>query len=409
MMHDPLTAKVLQELDRHQQRRDGGIPTLSVLVGPPGLAVTLWRDWTLTSGRALLLVRAGGRSPAQAVAGEWVVQPWIIDRLIDYLSPDLNISSDRVRYILSGAPCQERSNVVNAMVSVSYSGSMETLCRSLLSIPRDGASDAPDDLRENQLIQALACVEGSRAPGILFVDDDTSERTARSLADLIDRCPGVPLGWTVSERIFSASVVPMPSSRAKTICREGVVLMEQFSADTIRQKLFYRAGMGIDHLSEATCRRLADDGVSDLVLDRFAEAIAASARSRDGLELPEKARSAAEAFLFQRLESLPETAGLFELNGELTADWGLSGKVEVDLLCRNRKLAVEVDGYFHFSDPDRYRKDRQKDVLLQQQGFLVLRFLADDVVAKLETILDTILTSLHWREVQGAKRERQHE
>lgn len=63
---------------------------------------------------------------------------------------------------------------------------------------------------------------------------------------------------------------------------------------------------------------------------------------------------------------------------------------------------MEIDGYHHFCSPEGYRRDRQKDVLLQQQGYLVLRFLAEDVVSGLETILDTILTSLQWREDQDS-------
>ena len=28
---------------------------------------------------------------------------------------------------------------------------------------------------------------------------------------------------------------------------------------------------------------------------------------------------------------------------------------EVDLLCRSRRIAIELDGYFHFLGPDGYR------------------------------------------------------
>jgi len=81
----------------------------------------------------------------------------------------------------------------------------------------------------------------------------------------------------------------------------------------------------------------------------------------------------------------------------------------VDLLCRTRRLALEIDGYYHFCSPDGYRRDRRKDVLLQQQGFLVLRFLAEDAVAGLETILETVLNSLKWCENRDRPQGMRHE
>jgi very-short-patch-repair endonuclease len=61
------------------------------------------------------------------------------------------------------------------------------------------------------------------------------------------------------------------------------------------------------------------------------------------------------------------------------------------------RLAVELDGFFHFLGPDGYRRDRRKDWELQRHGYLVLRFLAEDVVARLEEILDTILAAVELR------------
>jgi very-short-patch-repair endonuclease len=53
--------------------------------------------------------------------------------------------------------------------------------------------------------------------------------------------------------------------------------------------------------------------------------------------------------------------------------------MEVDFLSRDLRVAVELDGPQHLSDPVAYRRDRRKDRLLQEQGYLVLRFLAEDV------------------------------
>ena len=64
--------------------------------------------------------------------------------------------------------------------------------------------------------------------------------------------------------------------------------------------------------------------------------------------------------------------------------------MEVDLLCAEDRIAVELDGYYHFQEEAAYRRDREKDWLLQRAGWLVLRFLSDDVVPKLERILSRI-------------------
>jgi very-short-patch-repair endonuclease len=108
----------------------------------------------------------------------------------------------------------------------------------------------------------------------------------------------------------------------------------------------------------------------------------------------ERARSASEAFLYRRLETLPETTGRFHLNARLAIQFDAEGEMEVDLYCAEMHLAVELDGPQHLSDPEAYRRDRRKDALLQENGCFVLRFLAEDVGKNLDVVLDTILRAL---------------
>lgn len=107
-----------------------------------------------------------------------------------------------------------------------------------------------------------------------------------------------------------------------------------------------------------------------------------------------RARSASERFLFQRLETLPQTKGLFRLNVELDIPFDGWGRMEVDLICSTLKLAIEIDGSQHLSSVEAYRRDRRKDTLLQENGYKVLRFLAEDVGKCLDDVLDTILRVL---------------
>ena len=104
-----------------------------------------------------------------------------------------------------------------------------------------------------------------------------------------------------------------------------------------------------------------------------------------------RARSATEEFLFRRLETLAETRGRFVLNESLAIPFDQQGRLEVDLLCADARVAVELDGGQHLGDPEAYRRDRRKDQLLQEHGYFVLRFLAEDVGKCLEQVLDTIL------------------
>ncbi len=73
------------------------------------------------------------------------------------------------------------------------------------------------------------------------------------------------------------------------------------------------------------------------------------------------------------------------------------GTLEVDLLCDDARVAVELDGPQHLMDPATYRRDRRKDLLLQENGYLVLRFLAEDVGKDLNLALDTVLRALSRR------------
>ena len=55
---------------------------------------------------------------------------------------------------------------------------------------------------------------------------------------------------------------------------------------------------------------------------------------------------------------------------------------------------MELDGGQHLGDADAYRRDRRKDALLQENGYRVLRFLAEDVGKRFDQVLDAILRAL---------------
>lgn len=141
----------------------------------------------------------------------------------------------------------------------------------------------------------------------------------------------------------------------------------------------------------ATVQRLIRDGVDTDLGNLF---VHATRKRQADAEGEDRARSATEAFLFRRLETLAETAGKFRLNDQLPIPFADRSLMEVDLCCRPARLAIEIDGPQHLSDPNAYRRDRRKDALLQENGYFVLRFLAEDIGTHLDAVLDTILRVL---------------
>src|SRR3954469_10170057 len=141
-------------------------------------------------------------------------------------------------------------------------------------------------------------------------------------------------------------------------------------------------------------RRLIRDGVDRPLATLFVHAARTMTEDAEGAA---RARSATEAFLHRRLDTLTETKGRFRLNVALPIPFDGFGTLEVDLLCADARVAVELDGGQHLADPVAYRRDRRKDQLLQEAGYFVLRFLAEDVGKELEMVLDTILRALSRR------------
>jgi very-short-patch-repair endonuclease len=138
-------------------------------------------------------------------------------------------------------------------------------------------------------------------------------------------------------------------------------------------------------------KRLIRDGVDLPLAHLFVQVATILPGEAEGVE---RARSASERFLFHRLETLSQTKGLFRLNIELDIPFDGWGRMEVDFVCTAAKLAIELDGAQHLNSVDAYRRDRRKDLLLQENGYTVLRFLTEDLGKHLDEVLDTILRVL---------------
>jgi len=146
----------------------------------------------------------------------------------------------------------------------------------------------------------------------------------------------------------------------------------------------------------ASIRRLIRDGVEQPLAQLFVHAT-------DTAQGPEKARSASEKFLFQRLQTLATTNDQFHLNQNLPIPFNDRSTMEIDFLCPDLKLALELDGDQHLNDPAAYRCDRRKDALLQENGYFILRFLTTDLGKNLDQVLDRIQRTMAHLQEKGKR------
>ncbi len=144
----------------------------------------------------------------------------------------------------------------------------------------------------------------------------------------------------------------------------------------------------------ASVRRLIRDGVDALLAGSFLHATEKPAPDAKG---EERARSASEAFFHRRLESIVSLTGRFRLNVRLPIPFDDRGELEADFLCADCRVVIEIDGAQHLGDADAWRRDRRKDAVLQENGYFVLRFLAEDLGKRLDLVLDTVHRTLAHR------------
>jgi len=395
-------------LDRHQASRESGLPTVSVLSGPIGLALREARLWAGRSGRPIVEVdddriEAIVEAWSARLAGGGELSRLVLARLAGRLGDDPEALRGRVDRM---SP-PELALFLDAVPSDPKGRGVEEACRWALQGSRGGREVAGPGLAD-RLGEALAGGPGGGPTGralaalgaLAAIDQGPAILAARgpgrvdaaagSLGRLALAEPRLAAILAVEPGPLETYLKSAPESREKALIRSGVVPISALDGEAIGRRLA-EAAPG----RAGAIRRLADDGASDGLVDLFLDA-ARAGPATDG-PTADRARSAAERFLFERLETLPATSGLFELNATLDIPFGPGRKMEVDLASRTLRLAIEVDGYYHFQGEDAYRRDRRKDVLLQERGYLVVRVLAEDVVPRLEAVLDLILGAVDSR------------
>jgi hypothetical protein len=149
------------------------------------------------------------------------------------------------------------------------------------------------------------------------------------------------------------------------------------------------------HDSAGSVRRRVRDGVDVPLASLFVQAARPTPSDADGTD---RARSTTEAFLYQRLETLAETKGRFRINVELPIAFDGLGRLEVGPpVCRRtggcgaRRPAASRGG-------GRVPARPTQGPLAAGNGYLVFRFLAEDLGKELDMVLDALLRALRHRQ-----------
>lgn len=404
-MLPPVHTALLDSLDRHARRRAEGIATLSTLVGPPEQGLAVLTEWIHLRG--LSVVVAEGEDPRT------VVRTWATA-----LARDRDLVSDAESFVartqaagarrdllFRGKTAHERRVLLDGLTPPHSESATWELCRDLLESPSlPPAGELPtvvsraieqDPLATLQAL--LALVPSGSAPALRVRGGPSDFRALRTVASLCSSAPALTTVCVLSSESL-AEHLRRDECRALAMLREGRLDLPEVPPEPAPTT----ASVAVD----PTLARLKQEGTPEPIIALYREASRAITTGRR--EAEDRARSAAERYLQAQLNQRPSTRGLFKPNARL--DLGDGGRpLEVDLLCPRLRLAVELDGHFHFHDADSFRRDRRKDLLLQRAGYWVVRFLSDDVVARLEEILETLDTLIAARRQELSGPEVTHE
>lgn len=410
------------DLERHQVRRRQGIPTVSVLTGAVGLGIERWQHYMARMKRTSVLLRSRD-------SGE-LVRAWLAAyrgrrslrrTALRYLARMQGKKEQDLQDLLRNKTQADLDLFLKRVFHGEPSSPTERICcHCLTSLPQDeseanSVEQALSVFAESRrpwlsLLAAIHDLEPSWAPAAIVAlhnhhQDGVAalEAAADILSHLAERIPTSPLAWAVPEAAWAKYLSEAKESHQKAICRESVSRIRSLDGAEMRRTVDAAKIAKPERLRGAVARLARDGASSELVASYVRAAKLNPPKTPENKQQAEKARSQAEAFLRDRLESLSETAGVFKLNEKLPIRFRTRKTMEVDLVSRRHRLAIEIDGYYHFRDPENYRRDREKDYVLQQNGFFVLRFLADEIVEHLEEILRRICDTLARRQAENEK------
>ena len=145
----------------------------------------------------------------------------------------------------------------------------------------------------------------------------------------------------------------------------------------------------------ASVRRLVRDGVdvplAKLFVDAAQPLVARRRRRRPGAERQRGVPLSPPGDAARRRRAVPPQRPVADSLSTAGGKWKWT------CCAPKAAIAIELDGPQHLDSLEAYRRDRRKDVLLQENGYFVLRFLAEDVGQQLDTVLDAIQRAIAQR------------
>lgn len=359
----------IRQLDAHLRLRDRGVPILSVLTGPESRSFGALRAWAASAGRDLIHVRGSSADLRGNILRSLAERTLIQGLARARTTALLGVEAEALYAGIETSP-RARDVLADRLNSMGREGRLwATFLRSASAEAALGEwAREPEDF-----IVGYELLAGDQTRPFLLawlsLLDTPSNAAHEPLVEatgLVESVPSLPLAVVVRPEQLSW-VLARFSPHAGAMIVAGRIDTTPVSAE---------CGAELP----APLRRT----------EPSARVVEAYRGLRAVLDHGGEARSAAEAFLHAVLDEHAPTAGLFELNVRWRAA-AMSELLELDLFCRELGLVVELDGYHHFRDVDRYRRDRRRDRILQREGLVVLRFLAEDVLEHLEEILAAVV------------------
>jgi len=397
----------LAYLDWYQARREQAIPTVSVLVGTETITMACWQSWC--AERSYWVLRNTIVTLPQIIAN-WLTQYHTQHKLMQdiksffvaHLGDSFDIlcdystqpNGDEIEALFRETVfCGQRSQVFSVF-SVLIEQLLQRDCEVQALWEKLSTLVQYKKITWETILQSLLWVLGKNGlPALLFYREKNCPLPPidwlNLLTGALERISSVevkmPIAVVIDKQLFETYRTESMESRGKAILCETVLAL----VDDSECQALDRPETVVENLDPLNQM----EKIEELARSRPASTNRETFMDED----VDRARSIAERLLYEALKKLPQTSGLFQLNETIDIAFGQRLGMEVDLICKKLKLSIEVDGYYHFQDQEAYRRDRRKDLLLQRHGYLVLRFLADDVSTQLDKILDTILEMVQFR------------
>lgn len=336
---DPALAAAL---DRQGEERRRGAHVLTVVAGDAMAAQTSWGTWAARHGYLTLATQAVG---LDAVVADLLAQtPWLrcVPEARKRLAAAAGIDVQAVDASLDARSMSERRTWIDDVAGLDPHARVSGW---LLSWLRSSHASVPDlktaPVRHGELL-AIACDLASPTAVLLFHPTPVErwlESAVVTAAQLIDYLPAHSVAVTSPAELVTRTLGDNRTGAAWTMARQGRV-----SVDALAQRL------------------------------------------------PGRARHRTMRALFDALARDPRTRGRFELDGTvITAD---GPAIDVALVAHGARIAVELDAWYHFHDPEGYHRDRVQDTRLARAGYFVLRFPAEDIDDRLGSTIEQLAIAL---------------